>query len=121
LTDGQNKRVPWAEPWSVTPCYPVTLSPVHYPGRLHWSARTPPMAATRQHAIDGQQAHGYGPFPGGPGRTTNPEDFNSLMTGPEEHVFGQLPDETWIYPGHGNDSTLGAERPHLEEWRARGW
>jgi glyoxylase-like metal-dependent hydrolase (beta-lactamase superfamily II) len=60
-------------------------------------------------------------FPGGPGRTTRPEDFNSLMGGLEERIFGRLPDETWIYPGHGNDSTLGAERPHLEEWRARGW
>ena len=60
-------------------------------------------------------------FPGGPGRTTRPEDFNSLMTGLEERVFGRLPDATWIYPGHGNDSTLGAERPHLAEWRARGW
>ena len=60
-------------------------------------------------------------FPGGPGRTTRPEDFNSLMGGLEERVFGRLPDETWIYPGHGNDSTLGAERPHLAEWRARGW
>jgi len=60
-------------------------------------------------------------FPGGPGRTTTPETFNSLMTGLEERVFGRLPDTTWIYPGHGNDSTLGAERPHLEEWRARGW
>jgi hypothetical protein len=40
------------------------------------------------------------------------------MTGLEERVFGRLPDETWIYPGHGNDSTLGAERPHLAEWRA---
>jgi glyoxylase-like metal-dependent hydrolase (beta-lactamase superfamily II) len=43
------------------------------------------------------------------------------MTGLEERAFGRLPDETWIYPGHGNDSTLGAERPHLAEWRARGW
>jgi glyoxylase-like metal-dependent hydrolase (beta-lactamase superfamily II) len=60
-------------------------------------------------------------FPGGPGRTTTPDTFNSLMTGLEERVFGQLPDATWIYPGHGNDSTLGAERPHLAEWRARGW
>jgi glyoxylase-like metal-dependent hydrolase (beta-lactamase superfamily II) len=60
-------------------------------------------------------------FPGGPGRTTTPETFNSLMTGLEERVFGRLPDATWIYPGHGNDSTLGAERPHLTEWRARGW
>jgi glyoxylase-like metal-dependent hydrolase (beta-lactamase superfamily II) len=60
-------------------------------------------------------------FPGGPGRTTRPEDFASLMDGLEEKVFGVLPDETWIYPGHGNDTTLGAERPHLAEWRARGW
>jgi glyoxylase-like metal-dependent hydrolase (beta-lactamase superfamily II) len=37
------------------------------------------------------------------------------MSGLEERVFGRLPDETWIYPGHGNDTTLGAERPHLEE------
>jgi glyoxylase-like metal-dependent hydrolase (beta-lactamase superfamily II) len=40
------------------------------------------------------------------------------MTGLEERIFGRLPDETWIYPGHGKDSTLGAERPHLAEWRA---
>jgi glyoxylase-like metal-dependent hydrolase (beta-lactamase superfamily II) len=60
-------------------------------------------------------------FPGGPGRTTTPETFNSLMTGLEDKVFSRLPDATWIYPGHGNDSTLGAERPHLEEWRERGW
>jgi glyoxylase-like metal-dependent hydrolase (beta-lactamase superfamily II) len=48
-------------------------------------------------------------------------DFNSLMTGLESKVFGQLPDATWVYPGHGADTTLGAERPHLEEWRERGW
>jgi glyoxylase-like metal-dependent hydrolase (beta-lactamase superfamily II) len=60
-------------------------------------------------------------FPGGPGRTTDPADFGSLMDGLETKIFGRLPDEAWIYPGHGNDSTLGAERPHLAEWRARGW
>jgi glyoxylase-like metal-dependent hydrolase (beta-lactamase superfamily II) len=60
-------------------------------------------------------------FPGGPGRTTNPADFSSLMDDLEARVFGVLPDTTWIYPGHGNDSTLGAERPHLQEWRERGW
>jgi glyoxylase-like metal-dependent hydrolase (beta-lactamase superfamily II) len=79
------------------------------------------MAATRQHANQRPASAGYGLFPGGPGQTTNPETFNSLMTGLEERVFGRLPDETWIYPGHGNDTTLGAERPHLEERRARGW
>ena len=60
-------------------------------------------------------------FPGGPGRTTLPEEFNSLMGGLETKLFDVLPDETWIYPGHGNDTTLGTERPHLAEWRARGW
>ena len=60
-------------------------------------------------------------FPGGPGRTTNPVDFTTLMDGLEAKVFGVLADEAWIYPGHGDDSTLGAERPHLSEWRARGW
>jgi glyoxylase-like metal-dependent hydrolase (beta-lactamase superfamily II) len=60
-------------------------------------------------------------FPGGPGRTTNPTEFDSLMTGLETKVFGRLPDETWFYPGHGRDSTLGKERPAIPEWRARGW
>jgi glyoxylase-like metal-dependent hydrolase (beta-lactamase superfamily II) len=60
-------------------------------------------------------------FPGGPGRTTNPDDFTSLMDDLEAKVFDRLPDDTWFYPGHGNDSTLGVERPHLEEWRERGW
>ncbi|MGW6391881.1 MBL fold metallo-hydrolase [Streptomyces sp. NPDC055103] len=60
-------------------------------------------------------------FPGGPGRTTHPDEFDSLMGGLETKLFGALPDESWIYPGHGNDTTLGTERPHLTEWRARGW
>ncbi|MGW0611989.1 MBL fold metallo-hydrolase [Streptomyces sp. NPDC002788] len=60
-------------------------------------------------------------FPGGPGRTTRPEEFNSLMGGLETKLFDVLPDETWIYPGHGNDTTIGTERPHLAEWHARGW
>jgi glyoxylase-like metal-dependent hydrolase (beta-lactamase superfamily II) len=60
-------------------------------------------------------------FPGGPGRTTRPEDFTSLMDDLEAKIFGVLPDTTWFYPGHGKDSTLGAERPALPEWRARGW
>lgn len=60
-------------------------------------------------------------FPGGPGKTTSPDDFTSLLDDLEARVFADLPDDTWFYPGHGNDSTLGAERPHLAEWRARGW
>ena len=60
-------------------------------------------------------------FPGGPGRTTGPEDFTSLMDDLESRVFGTYDDKTWFYPGHGNDSTLGAERPAIPEWRSRGW
>ncbi len=60
-------------------------------------------------------------FPGGPGKTLAAEDFVSLMDDLEARVFAELPDDTWFYPGHGDDSTLGAERPHLAEWRERGW
>ncbi len=60
-------------------------------------------------------------FPGGVGRTMSPEDFNSLVNDVSARIFDQLPDETWFYPGHGDDSTLGAERPKLPEWRERGW
>ncbi|MBF6046775.1 MBL fold metallo-hydrolase [Streptomyces sp. NRRL B-1677] len=61
-------------------------------------------------------------FPGGVGNTHNDaEAFASLLHDVETKLFGQLPDETWVYPGHGADTTLGAERPHLAEWRARGW
>ena len=60
-------------------------------------------------------------FPGGPGRTTDSESFSNLIGDLESKIFDRLPDETWFYPGHGDDSTLGAERPHLAEWRKRGW
>ena len=60
-------------------------------------------------------------FPGGVGKTGSPEDFTSLIDDVSTRVFDVLPDDTWFYPGHGDDSTLGAERPHLDEWRARGW
>jgi glyoxylase-like metal-dependent hydrolase (beta-lactamase superfamily II) len=85
----------------------------HTPGSI---ALTLDAAGPRPHLFTGDCL-----FPGGPGRTTTPETFNSLMSGLEERVFGRLPDATWVYPGHGNDSSLGAERPHLAEWRARGW
>jgi glyoxylase-like metal-dependent hydrolase (beta-lactamase superfamily II) len=60
-------------------------------------------------------------FPGGVGRTTTPGDFSSLVDDVETKLFDRLADDTWFYPGHGNDSTLGAERASLPEWRARGW
>lgn len=60
-------------------------------------------------------------FPGGPGRTNTPEDFNSLMDDLETKIFDRFDDSTVVHPGHGDDTTLSAERPHLPEWRARGW
>ncbi|MEV4438761.1 MBL fold metallo-hydrolase [Streptomyces sp. NPDC049577] len=61
-------------------------------------------------------------FPGGVGNThKDPEAFARLIDDVETKIFGELSDETWVYPGHGNDTTLGAERPHLAEWRERGW
>lgn len=60
-------------------------------------------------------------FPGGVGKTPEPAAFDSLLAGVETKLFGVLPDETWVYPGHGDDTTLGAERPKLAEWRERGW
>jgi len=60
-------------------------------------------------------------FPGGVGRTTKAADFDSLLTGVQTKIFDRFGDDTVVYPGHGDDTTLGAERPHLDEWRARGW
>jgi glyoxylase-like metal-dependent hydrolase (beta-lactamase superfamily II) len=61
-------------------------------------------------------------FPGGVGNTwEDPERFRSLYAGVVTKLFDRLPDETWVYPGHGSDTTIGAERPHLVEWLDRGW
>ena len=61
-------------------------------------------------------------FPGGVGATRGDTDlFVQLIGEVETKIFGRLPDETWFYPGHGGDGVLGNERPHLAEWRERGW
>lgn len=61
-------------------------------------------------------------FPGGVGNTwKDPERFTRLYTDVVERIFDRFDDETWVYPGHGKDTTLGAERPALPEWKARGW
>jgi len=60
-------------------------------------------------------------FPGGVGRTTSPEAFISLLDDVEERLFAVYPDDTVVWPGHGEPTTLGAERPQLAQWRARGW
>lgn len=85
----------------------------HTPGSIALLYRDP---AGHPHLFTGDSL-----FPGGVGRTGSPEDFASLLADVEERLFGVLPDDTWFYPGHGDDSTLGAERSKLGEWRERGW
>jgi glyoxylase-like metal-dependent hydrolase (beta-lactamase superfamily II) len=61
-------------------------------------------------------------FPGGVGNTEqDPKRFAALIGDVESKLFGALPDSTWVYPGHGADTTLGKERPSLPEWHSRGW
>jgi glyoxylase-like metal-dependent hydrolase (beta-lactamase superfamily II) len=60
-------------------------------------------------------------FPGGPGKTNTPEDFTSLMNDLESKIFDRFDDAAVVHPGHGDDTTLGTERPQLAEWRKRGW
>jgi glyoxylase-like metal-dependent hydrolase (beta-lactamase superfamily II) len=61
-------------------------------------------------------------FPGGVGNTWgDAARFDTLYAGVVGKLFDVLPDETWVYPGHGKDTTLGAERPDLALWRERGW
>jgi glyoxylase-like metal-dependent hydrolase (beta-lactamase superfamily II) len=54
-------------------------------------------------------------------RLGSPADFASLMNDLETKIFNRFDDDTIVHPGHGDDTTLGAERPHLAEWRKRGW
>ena len=85
----------------------------HTPGSIALLYRDP---NGRPHLFTGDSL-----FPGGPGKTGSPEAFTSLMDDLESRVFAELPDDTWFYPGHGDDSTLGEQRPKLAEWRTRGW
>ena len=99
----------------------VTLDVValrgHTPGSvaLAYRDRNDPAGVT--HLFTGDSL-----FPGGVGNSKNPgQSFESLFRDVTERVFDVYDDDTWVYPGHGNDTTLGVERPHLDEWRARGW
>ena len=86
----------------------------HTPGSIALLYRDP---AGTPHLFTGDSL-----FPGGVGNTDkDPERFAALIDDVEHKLFDRLPDETWFYPGHGKDSTLGAERASLPQWRARGW
>ncbi len=61
-------------------------------------------------------------FPGGPGNTSlEGGDFDTIIRSVDERLFRVLDPETLVLPGHGDDTTVGAERPHLQEWVDRGW
>jgi glyoxylase-like metal-dependent hydrolase (beta-lactamase superfamily II) len=86
----------------------------HTPGSIALLYREP---AGRPHLFTGDCL-----FPGGVGNTNHDAaKFATLYRDVTTKLFDPLPDETWVYPGHGADTTLGAERPHLEEWHERGW
>ncbi len=96
----------------------VTLEVVHLrghtPGSVALVYRDP---AGHPHAFTGDSL-----FPGGVGNTEQDAGrFAALVDDVEHRLFDLLPDETWVYPGHGADTTVGAERPSLPTWRARGW
>lgn len=92
-------------------------------GVIHLRGHTPGSIALRYDDPEGTTHlfSGDSLFPGGVGKTWSPADFTSLIDDVEKRVFGEMDDHTWVYPGHGKDTTLGAERPHLPEWRSRGW
>ncbi|PID97066.1 MAG: Zn-dependent hydrolase [Actinomycetales bacterium] len=96
----------------------ITLDVVHLRGHTEGGialAYADPEGIT--HLITGDSL-----FPGGIGNTNMPgQSFDQLYADVTERIFDVYDDDTWFYPGHGDDSTLGAERPHLAEWLERGW
>jgi glyoxylase-like metal-dependent hydrolase (beta-lactamase superfamily II) len=87
----------------------------HTPGSVALALR-PAGERTATHLFTGDCL-----FPGGVGKTWEPGGFEELLGDITSRVFGVYGDDTVVYPGHGDDTTLGAERPHLQEWRERGW
>jgi glyoxylase-like metal-dependent hydrolase (beta-lactamase superfamily II) len=86
-------------------------TPGHTPGSICFSLENTPMLFT-----------GDTLFPGGPGNTTfEGGDFATIITSIEERLLRVFDQDTTIWPGHGAPSTIGAERPHLDEWVQRGW
>ena len=106
LTDGQRLAVG-----------DLDVEVLHVPGHTDGSLLLLVEGGTRPWLFTGDSL-----FPGGPGATFGDRDAHGrLMDGLESRVFVRLPDETRVLPGHGDATTIGAERPHLAEWRARGW
>ncbi len=95
----------------------VRIEVLHIPGHTPGSLMFLVEGAAQPHLFSGDTL-----FPGGFGATFgNAEAFDQLSEGVIRRVFDRLPDDTWVYPGHGDDTTLGVERPNVDEWVARGW
>lgn len=61
-------------------------------------------------------------FPGGPGNTKlEGADFATIIRSIEDRLFSRFGPDTIVLPGHGTDTTIGNESPHLQEWIDRGW
>jgi len=90
---------------------------------IHLRGHTPGSVALALKSSDGVTHLFTGDclFPGGVGKTWQPGDFETLLGDVTSKVFDVYDDNTVVYPGHGDDTTLGAERPSLSEWRERGW
>lgn len=116
-----------AEPDS--PFWDGTSTPVTDGHQLHLDGLTAQLLHTPGHspgsltlAVDGHLFTGDTLFPGGPGLTGEQwpnTDFAAIMASVDRLMT--RPPDTQVHPGHGPGTTLGAERPHVEEWRRRGW
>src|SRR3954449_2013826 len=85
-------------------------NPGHTPGSISFAVEATPLLFS-----------GDTLFPGGPGATKFPgSDFPTIIRSIEDRLF-TFPDDTIVLPGHGLDTTIGTERPHLQEWIDRGW
>ena len=61
-------------------------------------------------------------FPGGPGNTFGDDEaFKTILQSIDHRIFQAMAPTMLVLPGHGKSTTLEAERPHLDEWAARGW
>lgn len=90
----------------------------HTPGSIAYVLQRPDAEAPESTLI----FSGDSLFPGGVGNTfDDPARFTSLLDDVTQRFFDVYPDSAQVFPGHGEGTTLGTERPHLPEWRARGW